>query len=344
MVQQKKKIYKFAVLIFITVSVIIIPLSVKAILNTAEQEFKVAQNEIVAGDFIKVGKTVSIEGKVEGDVIVASSVIEIKGIIGGDLIAVANDIKIEGEVMGNVRIAGNNVLLSGKVGRNANIFGSSVILSPTSSIGKNIYATAAHIQAQGQVLGNFIVKGTDMNLDNEVTQNTYLRLGRDAKAVIGSKARYSGNFEYESVSKDQVIISPEAKIAGTTEYKVLQTDEKWRDFFNRAYVFGKIIYLFGLLIVGLVFISLIPKKVHEVYDEMIARPYRCLMQGCVAFVMAPLIMVLLFITIIGIPLALIMLPLYFIFIYFGKVIAGITVGNWLLQKFYGQKYSINLMF
>ena len=55
--------------------------------------------------------------------------------------------------------------------------------------------------------------------------------------------------------------------------------------------------------------------------------------GILALFLTPLIAVVLFITIIGIPLSLILLALYLIAIYLGKILVGILIGRSLLNNY-----------
>ena len=99
-----------------------------------------------------------------------------------------------------------------------------------------------------------------------------------------------------------------------------------------VYIFVKVISLFSLLVIGLVLIALVPKIILNVKEEMMKRPGPSLGWGLVYLIVTPIVAGLLMITIIGLPLGLMIIPLYIIALYVSKVIAALVIGSLLLDR------------
>jgi len=108
-------------------------------------------------------------------------------------------------------------------------------------------------------------------------------------------------------------------------------------------IFGRVVGLFGLLVVGIILVTLLAKKVLQINEEMISRPWPSIGRGAVTFLVVPLIVILLLVTIIGIPLALISIPLYLVLIYLSKVMAGFALGLLILNRMSPEKYKGSLI-
>lgn len=324
---KKIRLYKLAIII----GVLILPFTVRAFFQAKEQNLFVAPEEIVLGDYIKIADSIDIAGKVEGDVIAVASQLKIRGSVGGDIIALASQIIIEGEVFGNIRVMASNVKISGTVERNVNVFAANATITKESEIGKNVYVSVDILDSKGKIQGNYFIKAGSVMLGNEVEGDVSASVETDGKIIVFPETRVNGNFLYEAESESQLELKQGSQILGKKQFKKKITGKQLTRFLDKAFVFGKILNLFGLLTVGLIFISLIPKKVMEIYHEMTKNPTQLMLRGFLYLFFGPFLMILLLFTIIGIPLAIILVPLYLIVIYFSKVFAGIAIGIFIFQ-------------
>lgn len=88
-----------------------------------------------------------------------------------------------------------------------------------------------------------------------------------------------------------------------------------------------------MLVVGMVLIYLLPKFFTEAYQSVKTKPVKSLLWGLVFLIITPIASVILMITVIGLPLAFIILGLWVMMLYVATIIAAWIVGSYLYEKF-----------
>ena len=104
--KKSRKFSKLAIFVVLGLFILAAPL---VVLAGSNKSIFVAEDEIIEGNFIKIGNTIDIAGNVNGDVIVVGSSITISGDVAGDVIAAGSTIRILGEVGGSVRLIGSAI-------------------------------------------------------------------------------------------------------------------------------------------------------------------------------------------------------------------------------------------
>lgn len=323
-----KTLKKLTIISLIGLFLIAVPMTVLAGQDKFDESIYIGTDEIIDGNFIKAGNTIEINGAVNGDVIVAGNIITITGPVAGDVIAAGNIVRVTGPVSGSVRIAGSTVLVDGEIAKNVWAVGSSVTLSSNASVGWDFYGAGATVEVKAPVGGNVWVAGASVVLGNTVGKDVKAAIDTEGKIILYPEAKVAGDLVYKAGSEEQLEIKEGAEVTGEILKKAIIIPEQpdWKKVFGVTYIFFKIIALFSLLVIGLVLVSLVPKILLQVKDEMIKRPGVSFGWGLVYLIVTPVIALFLMITIIGIPLALIILPLYFIGFCLATVSASFTVG------------------
>jgi len=329
-----KNKFLFLVLAFVLVLLIVGQAAVKK----ANQNVYLASDVVHQGNYYVAGTVIDIAGTVNGDVFAVGNSITVSGMVNGDVFAAASNIRISGQVDGNVRVAGSNVSVEGKISRSLMAAGSNVFIGENAEIGRQAAMAGAVIDARGKIGGNLEAAGNMITVANEVGGNGYIRLDENSNLNFVGRGKITGDLDY--TAKEAMNFSSN-QVGGQTNFHQL-TFKKEKKLLTGAYVFGKIINLFGFLIIGLIFISLAPKKVKNVCDLMLNKPLLQIGRGVIWFFLTPLVCVLLLITIIGIPLAVILGMVYAIMLYLGKVFAALAVGLWLAKIFKWQKVTLLL--
>jgi len=329
-----KKFKKLAIISLLGLFLIALPVVALAGKDKMGQAIYIGPEEIVEGNFIKVGNTIEINGAVNGDVIVAGNIVTIAGPVAGDVIAVGNIVRVTGPVGGSVRVAGSTVQIDGEVDRNVWAVGSSVTLSSDSKVGWDVYSAGATIEVKSPVGGNVWAAGASIVLGNTVGKDVKAAIDTEGKMVLYPGAKVAGDLVYKAGSEEQLELKEGAEVAGEISKKAIVIPDRsdWEKVFGVTAIFFKIISFFSLLVIGLVLVTLAPKIIVQAKDEMVKRPAQSLGWGFVFLVVVPVAVVLLMITIIGIPLALIIVPFYIIALYLSKVLVGFTIGLLILDN------------
>ena len=323
-----KTFKKLAIFSLIGLLLIALPITVLAFNKDKNQSIYVGPEEIIEGNFIKAGNFIDINGAVNGDVIVVGNSITVAGPVAGDVIAAGNIVRITGSVSGSVRVVGGSVEISSEVERNVWAVGNSVALGQDSKVGWDIYSAGASVEVKGPVGGNIWAAGANVVIANEVGKDVNVSVDTEGQIILYPEAKVGGNLTYKAGSEEQLVLKDGAEVIGKISKKaiVVPSQAEWKKFFGGAYLFFKVVSLFGLLVIGLVLVSLIPKIILEVKEVMVKKSWVSLGWGLVYLILTPVIVILLMITIIGLPLAFIIIPLYVIGLYLSKILVGFVIG------------------
>ncbi len=318
-----------------------LPLFGHAAVKKASENVYLASGEVHEGNYYAAGNAIEIAGIVNGDVFVAGNTVTISGIVNGDVFAGASNIIISGEIDGSVRVAGSNVSIDAKISRNLMSAGSNLVISEKAEVGRHASLAGAVIDVRGMIGGNLEAAGDTLNIAGEIGGDTNLYFEDGERVTLLPKAHLKGDLDY--TARNDLIIKEGAQIDGQTNYHpfVQKPDkEQFLGFIAVGFFFYKLVQIFGMFIVALLVISLFRKKVLEVTDLMIKKPFVQMGRGIVWFFLTPIACIILLITLIGIPLSLIVGVLYAVMLYFAKVFAGIALGLILTRALGWKKASL----
>jgi len=320
-------------LMLIALLIVLFPLSANAFVVKSDDVVKVGQDEIIEGNLYAAASSITINGTVKGDLICAAQTININGPIEGDIICAGQTININSYVGGNIRVAGNTININSKVGRNVMAFGNVVHFGSGADVGWSAMVAGANVNVMGKVGGTLHGGGENVTVDAEVAKSVDF----DAKTlVIGDNAKIGADLNYVEYNKGEVEVSDKAVIAGKINPREKKIAGKQKSIIwgiSLAWIWGKIISIFSVLILGLVFISLFKDKVENTVKKMIDKPWAQIGWGLVILIITPVIALILAITIIGLPLAAILIFAWLIMLFIAKAMAAIAFGFWLFDKF-----------
>lgn len=334
----------FPSLLFLFLS---LPIVVFAQTSAFPQNISVAKDEVINDNYIRAANTIDINGTINGDAIMAANTITINGNVAGDVIAAASVININGEVGGNVRVVAMTIQINNKIGRNLNAFGNTVTLTKNSSIGWSLVFAASQIKIDSPVNGKIWGIGSQVTLANSVGTNVDINLGEEGVLTLTPEAKIKGDLNY-SGTKDAVI-QKGAQVIGETTHKPIPVElSKTEKFFSRNWIFLRVIGLFGILLVGVVIISLAKDKTKKITSVMWQQPAKIMLFGLIYLIVIPIALVLLIFTIIGGPLSLIGFCLYLIAVYIARIFTGTLIGQKIFEyigkrKMEPEKKEINLI-
>ncbi|MDO8260238.1 MAG: polymer-forming cytoskeletal protein [Candidatus Magasanikbacteria bacterium] len=294
----------------------------------------VAGGETIADNLYSSSQNLNIDGKIDGDLVCVSSNLTINGEINGDLICAAENITINGKVNGNVRIIGENIVINGQIAKNLNVAGTNFTLNESGEIGKDLLlvnkfstikgkiGTDLHGLCQEIVIAGTVGRNVFLRFFNETPLNSEKLITVANNGVINGSLNYSasslGTIAQNAVIKDGIHHSP--------------IDPKMKKEWQRASSMGNLFSLFAALVMSLVLTSLWGKKVKDFGVGLMHKPGRSIGIGAAIMFATPLVCILLMITLIGIPLALIIFALWLIALYISKILVAIMIGQKLLKK------------
>lgn len=320
-----------------------LPFSAKAFAVKTGNAVNISKSEIIDGNLYAAGSTLVIEGQVKGDVICAGQAVNISGQVDGDVLCAAQSITVTGAVAGSVRVAGSSIDLNNKIGRNLMAFGASVITESNSQVGMDMLLGAAYASLNGQIAGNLHGGGSVITLNGPVGKDVALTISAEKQTPIltlTDKATVGGNLNYTSPTL--VKIAKKENIAGKVNHSIAQIRHNR---FNNYMVAGmttmwlwcKIIGLFGAMILGLFLILLFKDKILALADDMVERPKQAIGYGALILFVGPMFLIVLALTMIGIPLAFVLLLFWLLLMILGKLLVAILAGLLLMGRYRHKK-------
>src|SRR4030042_3817593 len=285
----------------------------------------VKKTEVINDDLFIGAETVEIAGTVNGDVFIGAQTVRITGIINGNLHVGANILDLSGTVKGNVYTGAQNVLVSG------------------STIGGSILVGAAtvNIDRDCSIGGSILAGAGTLTIDSQVKRSVYAGTG---SLTIGSDTKIGKDLYYSSGNNQgQANISSNAKIAGTIYKSEVGTakgsiniegaKKKIPAALNHAKIFTTFFSFIGALIVGFIYLKLFHKHFTQTASIVSKSFWKSLGVGFLVTITLIPGLIILLITVVGIPLAGLAFLMILLYSYLAKIVVSSAFGYWISQKF-----------
>lgn len=254
----------------------------------------VAKDTTIDGSVFLSGEEVNIHGTVKGDVYCAAKTITISGTVEGDVLCAGQRLSLGGVVSGDIRVAGETIALNGKVDGSVTLAGSNVNTDTASKIGRDATILAGKTIHSGVVGRDLVFGGGDFMLTGKI--------GRDAQITADKinaipSAKIAGNLSYRSSNEAQM---PAGVVVGeTNRTAIAERGETTAS--SSGVLIGLFIAVVMFVTLTIVVTAIAPRYVHRVSDVSKTRDFAILfLVGLVSLVAAPMVMLLLLVSIVGI--------------------------------------------
>jgi hypothetical protein len=266
--------------------------------------------EPVAGDAFLAGGQVSIASQVGGDLIVGGGEVSIGGSVGDDLYAAGGDVQVDAMVNGNARVAGGDLTIGPAtvVAGSVSLTGGRIDFDGNSH--GYLQASGASVRLNGQVHGDAEVRAEDLTLGTDTDIAGRLIYHGPTAPVVPEEARIAGGVEFHE--------------ADAGDYLHHDSDGPVRE---TVHWFGSILWFVGVFVAATLFLLVFPDFAARSAEAIGRDPWRVLGLGLAVLVCVPFMVVMLLITVIGIPLALLAIPLYLLLLFLGWVTAALFIGQ-----------------
>ena len=291
------------------------------------------KESVVVRDFgadrFAAGSSVRIDAPVSGDLLAAGGEVEVRAPIGGDAVLAGGRLRLDSSVAQGVYAAGGQLTVNGTIGRNARIAGGQVEFASGSQIAGNATVGGGDVKLRGTVKGYAQIAGGRVLLDGTVDGDV---IASGGELELGPNARIGGKLRYGS--RNAIKQDPAARIAGGVEQMKMprgtQRDGHGERRFGGR---GSWLWTIGLIVLALTLVGALPAVSRGVAETARTQPWLNVLIGFVLLVCVPVAALILLITIIGIPLALLLICLYLVLLLGGYVASCIALGEWALQRF-----------
>ncbi len=295
----------------------------------------VAAEETIADTLIAAGETVEINGTVEGDLIAFGRRVIIHGRIGGQVITGASSISIDGDVAHSVLAVGQTVDLSPmRIGGNLYGFGEMVNTGAQATIEQNAIVFAERATFAGPVARDIVAFGEHVEVGSTV--GGALTAYAQGITLLAS-ARIGSDLRAHVPDADNISIAPGAVIGGELVTDIDQPTAHKSPYATGEYYLLQLLRFAAAFVTGVVLLVLVP-ALQRVSLTGASDVFRTSAIGLLALVATPIIAIIVAVTIIGIPVALVSLLLWLAGLYLAKVVLAQFIGTRLVEASGGTRH------
>lgn len=299
----------------------------------------ITAGETIDGSAWVSGSNVDVAGTVNGDLYCAGQTVTISGRVTGDVLCAGQTVTLSGTVEGSARLAGQTVGLSGEVKQGASLAGQTVTLEGSGKIGRDASFFGQSTTINGSVGRDAMIASAAATVNSTVTRNMNayvdtLTIGRSA--VVGGYLTYSG--------PRKASVDSNAQIAGKVTFnEQKEQQQQQQQQAAGAGIFGAIIWSLMLVVSALIVALLFPRELHTTTEASVAAFPQMLLRtaiGLVAGIVMPFVVVLLMVTVVGIPFSIVLLIAWILIVLLSGSVSAYYTGRIVMR---GQTNAILIM-
>ena len=247
--------------------------------------------------------------------------------IKADMFEFAPDIKITEPVSRDLVVVGGKIEIADKVEQD--VFAAGGTINILADVAGDVMAAGTRLVIDSEIQGNVSALAQTIEITENANILGSMRIKAETVIISGN---IQGNAQIDAYELEQTGI-----IAGELNYKKIESKKHTSK--NSFLWFFRLIGLFGMLIVGLILVSIWPKAIKRLISGSIKNPLKDFAFGIAALIATPIIVLVLMLTIIGFPLALILVAAYLIALYLAQILTGIILGTYLFGAFKGRDHA-----
>lgn len=302
-----------------------IALSGVALAAAEKTQAKLDAGQTHTGLYARAADTVTINGVVNGDVWVAGEKVVVDGVVNGNVYAAGSDVTVKGQVTGSVHAAGSEVVMGGTIAGSVYAAGSEVQVGDGTKVTGAAALAGSQVDLGGAIAQQAYLAGSTIDISGQIGQ--YARItGSDIS--LSDTASIAGDLTYES--SEEARIANDRAIGGRVEHKTVQKAEPNP---MRDKIVGAVIGLILNLIIGFIIVVWMPRIVRSTDAQFRADPLSTTLKGIAFMFFAPIVLVLTFITLLGIPVAVLGGLFYIMLAIVAPALVSYSLGGYILQRF-----------
>lgn len=305
-------------------------MSMPASALTFQSEDNLNITENLADDAYLSGANVVIDADVAGDLYLFGAQVVINGNVLEDLVIGGGTVKINGDVAGDIRVAGGQVSINGNVGDDVVIAGGQVDINSGAVIDGTVWAGAGILTVDGYIgeelrggMGGLIFNG-------EVAGDVSVTL--EDTMSISDSAKIGGDFNYSALLEGTV---PEGVVAGNITFNKFENNiVKDLTYF---FFIEKLVSFAGAALLLILLVAFTPNMLKRSALKTRENVFKSFVLGLFVMIGGFLSFIILMVTWVGIPLAMLVLISLIAVSYLAKLFAVAFLGSYLVN--YKKKIS-----
>jgi len=267
-------------------------------------------------NMIATGKNLEFSGISYEDIFLFGITINFSGTSGKDVYITGDTVKISGKIRGNLKVMARNLIVENcEIDGNVNILSPEILMADSVKCKNTTKIWSRNVQMGGQYK-TVNIKTRDIIFTKNIdVKNLFVQ--SQTKPSLPVNMLKHCNFQYEPPvpQKAQVFFSSK---------------------FRKLYSFLSLCFPFLLMTI------MTPKVLQETIEMIEKKPVWIFFSGILLLLIAPLILILLMVTVIGAPIGLILLTFYISLLYLCRGFTCVALGRILLFKLKESKMKLIL--
>ena len=301
--------------------------TVSAETRDTQQENTVTAGQVIDRSVFLSGDLVQVDGTVKGDLFAAGRTIVINGVVEGDVFGAANDVVVNGKVLGDVRLAGRSVSLKGEIRHNGLIFAQYLTAFPQSSINGELTTFIEGASLSGEIGKHLQGAGQSFDITGKIGGNVEL-YGVEHLAIQPG-AKVAGSLQYKAPKEGQIA---QGTVEGPVDFTLEPTESDIAKENKSSFPYFGLLGFLSTLALWLIVRTAFRRGVAAVNQQLEQSLLANLGKGALFSLAIPFACILLVITLIGIPIAVLLGVITIMLWYLSKIFIGIWVGNWIARR------------
>ena len=306
----------------------LMPLTTHASSYIAKDSYTLGQDETADSNLYIGGTNVSINGTASGDVIAAGNTVTINGTVADDTIVAAGTLNVAGTINDDLRVAAGTITISGTILGDVNAAGGSITFDKDAVVKGDVILGGGTVTLAGTVEGNVGAGTSELTVSGTVGGNID---ATTSMLTLTDTAHVAGALSYRS--NTEASIASGATIDGGTTFLQHPNRSRIGMYFGiiGLSIGGFLINVIASLIVALLFVTFMKPLTKRIITTGIASFWKMALIGFLLLIVAPILGIMLLVSLLGIPLAGILLSIYITLLVVAGVFAGILLGTFLLK-------------
>jgi hypothetical protein len=285
-------------------------------------------NAPVYGDLVIAGGTINISDSITGDILVAGGTVTMNGFAGDDIRCAGGNIRISHNVNGDVVITGGKVIMDEGI-TIGSLLASGGAITINGNIRETIKSYAGELLVNGNVAKDIECRGGKITINGNINGRSIIAA---RQIYIGDNTSFNSDVRYwaknkkvdfkQSLKNGKAIYDPALKISGS----------KWY-YLGAVSILGLLWYLGMALVMILLIQYLFPSTLKKAADIFYNTPMKSFGFGLLFFIGVPVIAVLAFISVIGVPVGLLLIFSYVVLVLLAVVITSSVLANWINNRY-----------
>ncbi len=302
----------------------------------AGEEYTLRQGQTLSDDLYVGARTVVSAGDVVGDLTAGGANVLATGSVGQDLTVAGGTVHVTGAVRDDAHIIGGSVFVEGSVADDLMVAGGQVSLVSGATVGGDLIGAAGMASIGGTVNGDVRLAAGRVTITGTVEGNVHLIAD---KVVIADTANIQGTLTYRSPNEAQ--IADGATVNGEVSYQHV-TKKSRAPIPSPARGIGLGIFagiisaialgkLLSLCVLALLFVVAYGRIAERVVETGVKHFWKTVGLGFLGLVVTPIAAVVAFVTLLGIPLGIMLVLGYVVWLILAWIIGPIILGTFIFH-------------